>query len=258
MLQTATQPRLKMPPVPFFTIAMASKLTGCRRLTIAKWVDRGVIKSHRVKGWPFAVIHVDQLDDIKELKAKRLQGRRTKPDSSSMPTGLVPIEDAAKFIGTSYQHLSNLGRQRWIKLVQSDGRLFVRNSDLESARVRFYAEPLPGDPTPEEITQRCKEVRQQRCRRSDAQDDHVAQLILDVLSQGAMTLGRLHPAVGLHKEFHKMLARLIESGRVIKSTFGVPLYAIAGSDPSLESSDAILHRFRRRACDRGRRRCVAA
>ncbi|MCC9600762.1 hypothetical protein LOC67_09315 [Stieleria sp. JC731] len=258
MLQTATQPRLKSPPVPFFTIAMASKLTGCRRLTIAKWVERGVIKSHQVKGWPFAAIHVDQLDDIRELKAKWLRGPQDDPEpSSTTPSDLVSIEDAAEFIGTSYQHLATLARQRWIKFVYSQGKLFVRQCDLESARVRFYAEPLPNDPTPEQIAERCREVRQGALT-SDI-ESRLEQSILDALSQGSLTLTKIHLAVGQHKQLRPTLNRLVESGQVIKSTCGIPLYAIPGSDPTLESADEILSRLRRKACAKvRRRRCTLA
>ncbi|WP_436717448.1 hypothetical protein U8335_11350 [Roseiconus lacunae] len=257
-MSQVSAPRLNEVPAPYVSITAAAKRCQTKWERIHRMIDSKLITAHTIDGWPHPVIHGDDIATITELIQSWRRQRQAKK-SKRLGADLITHADAAARLGLSVGNLSSTLNRCGVWTTRSNGAMCVRAADLDRIREFAFVVPGPGDPTPEQIKQRCLEVRQRRCKGHDDLDAKIARLILGALSQGAMRLGRLRPAVGTSKEFFKVLNQLIESGRVIKSADSLPLYAIAGSDPSLESADKIMQRIRRRACSRSRRRsCVAA
>ncbi|PNY38295.1 hypothetical protein C2E31_02995 [Rhodopirellula baltica] len=169
--------------------------------------------------------------------------------------GLQRFEQAAESCGVGTGTLMNFIRRGQIKPVMIAKASHIRVRDFDRIRELAFDLPAPGDPTPEEIAERCRLVRQRGC----SADADVESDVLAILAKRSLSITEIKTRLSRKQaDTRSTLERLVSSGAVIKSDGPLTRYCRAGSDSMLESADQILCRFRQRACTKSRRRCVAA
>ena len=170
----------------------------------------------------------------------------------------VSLKQAENATGVPYLTIARMierGSVRGKRSGCSKRSSLVYEDDLELIRSIYCDHPAAGDPTPEEIAQRCEIVRATREaeRKSESREfEQLCQRAVRVLATGPVGITGLVSALGLSNNVAaEVVAKLVADGRVVTTgrCNGTRYHATEG-----DSADAILTRFNRKARRHVRRR----
>ncbi len=178
----------------------------------------------------------------------------------------VSLKQAGEATGVPYLIIAGMIRDGRIASRSADNKTrspLVREADFDLIRSIYTDEPAEGDPTPEEINERCAAVRAAReaQRQHERREfDRLCDRAVRVLASGAAGIGGLMAATGISVNVaQEVMTKLVADGRVVSTgTKNGCRYQATDRD----STDRILRQFRRRARrhvrNRHQRQAIAA